>query len=155
MTGEWTHRWRHRAPVPVPVWNAVLSDVKRVVRASPVPLALDRNQVQEPPVVGPFDVQFDGVGDRGHQPLRITHVPDPRADAGGWSSIDTAGRPYELAVIATLLLVRERAQAWVDVETRSSRIRWRCAVRWTSELFGRGFELPKTDPLFFRGPERM
>jgi len=101
-----THYWRRPTELPTDRFAAAAKDIHRVVRSAGVPLAGFEGTGE--PVFTDNSVAFNGVGNARCEPFK---VHDTEFDRHGrpetFSFCKTEGLPYDLAVKAALVILKE------------------------------------------------
>ena len=98
----YTHYWTPRA-FTAEEWTIVCRDVRKIIKACPVPLALEYDEPGKKPEVSKEAIRFNGPNEAGHETFMIG-----RTDTG-FQFCKTNGKPYDAAVTAILAYL---AQTW-------------------------------------------
>jgi hypothetical protein len=132
----YTHYWSVVDPIDDVTWKQVCKDTRRLIAASPEPLAFESGAPSEPPLVNKKTIRFNAKGDRGHETLLLT--PERKR----FDFCKTAPQPYDLVVCAVLAAARDRSKA-ISVRSDGDSGDWAPALAWASEVLGR----PIGDPV--------
>jgi hypothetical protein len=97
----YTHYWSWGAFIDEKNYKAAMSDCRKIIRNSPVPLA-SWNCKGKPILRNGFN--FNGVGEEGHENFSMAVEPDRDA----WGFCKTASKPYDVVVVACLCAMQDR-----------------------------------------------
>ncbi len=130
----YTHYWDF-FEVDEKAYKKALTDIRNIVRASPVPLGNGAGDTgTKPKLTGP-SIELNGIGDEGHETFYIPAIP-----RNGGDSCKTAAKPYDLIVIAGLSRLAE--VPGITVSSDGIRADWLDGCNFASEILGRAVPNP-------------
>jgi hypothetical protein len=112
MIMGYTHFFHQRRNVSPLEWMNVSAMARRIIAASPAPLAREYDTPDVPPVVSQTLIAFNGIGSDGHETF---YLPRERPPQKTWEALEDRGfmfcktnmKPYDVAVVAMLHVLHE------------------------------------------------
>ena len=102
----YTHYFTQKGECTPVRWRRIQEDFMRCVQVCDVPIALEFDEAK-PPEISSKRIWFNGRGDDGHETMVLTR------DGEGFAFCKTAQKPYDVLVVALLLLAHRFARhAW-------------------------------------------
>ena len=143
----YTHYWNIRVLAPSPqeralltrtagaarqrLWTKAVSDMTKVIRKSPVPLAGPHGEGK--PELKKTSVAFNGVGPNAHETFDF-----PEQDG----FCKTAQKPYDIVVVACLAIAKDVFGNEIEVSSDGGAEDWDAGVRLASKVLGRDIDNP-------------
>ena len=129
----YTHYWDHKgaATEDAEAYELALSEVRKVVAASPVPLAGGFGDVGTKPELDD-GVRFNGVGHDSHETLSLRATPE-----AGFDCCKTARKPYDVVVTACLAVMADRLPTFTVSSDGDELEDWKAGCALASEVLGR------------------
>lgn len=126
----YTHYWTLSRPMTPDEFAAVAGDIAKIVAAAGVPLASEYDET-DPPQADAELIRWNGAGDDGHETFYLA------PDSTGFSFCKTAAKPYDVAVTASLLALKDRLGDVVRVESDGEPEDWQAGHALASRALGR------------------
>jgi hypothetical protein len=127
----YSHYWRPKKEPTDQQWQNILDGFKKlqalalISRDVPIQLEFDDSS---PPQKDEYCISFNGVGDYGHETFYLARV------STGFNCCKTARKPYDLMVMAVLLLMHRYApRAW-DISSDGGERDWLPALALVNSL---------------------
>jgi hypothetical protein len=105
----YTHYWTQQRDFSDQEWTDACQHIEAITgraQANGVRLAKEYDEPDAKPFFGPDHLQFNGVGENGHETFWITRVmgrePRYQGDNPAWAFCKTAYKPYDIVVTAAL-----------------------------------------------------
>ena len=134
-----THYWYRPTELPAEIFAAAVDDVRLVLKRLDLPLAGFEGKGE--PILTPSSIVFNGAGEDAVEPFEIQQVEfDRRGRAEFYGYCKTAGRPYDLAVRAALIVMQHHFRDKLKVMSDESPQSWGDARRVVHETLGYGDE---------------
>jgi hypothetical protein len=146
----YTHYWRFGAFITEKSYKQALSEIRKLIKASPVPLANHMGDVGTKPSVGPT-VSFNGVGEDSHETFILRADPTlvstdnrryPTDEINRFDFTKTARKPYDIIVTAALCVLQERLGASVEVTSDGNADDWEAGRAFAEKVLGRPVKVP-------------
>jgi hypothetical protein len=137
-----THSWRRPTELSAEAFRAAVADIRKVLKASNVPLAGFHGVGES--VMRDDAVVFNGVGRAAVEPFEIHCVEfDRLGRPAKFSFCKTAGLPYDLAVRATLIVLKHHLGDQISVTSDADDASWApaCQLVQNALSFGADFKL--------------
>jgi hypothetical protein len=114
----YTHYWKIPKTVPNGDWHDIVRDVAKIIEATNIPLALEYDEPEKKPEISPWCIQFNGVGDDGHETFLI------KPDLEEFSFCKTARKPYDTVVVAVLAYLGSVWPQYFDISSDGDPADW-------------------------------
>jgi hypothetical protein len=129
---EYTHYWRRPAIIPGAKWHPLCSDVRRLLKVSPVRLAWEHDEPTRKPEVSSSQIHLNGVRGEGYETFCVSRIggskwSPPDDDGRVFEFCKTGYRPYDLVVTACLVATKHRLGDLVTVESDGEDEEWQPA----------------------------
>jgi hypothetical protein len=118
---------------------AAVSDMEKLIKASPVPLAGGLGK-GKPKITTGKSVVFNGVEKDGND-----HETFSFPDDGGRNFCKTAQKPYDLVVVACLAAAKDRLGPLLEVSSDGDPDEWEEGVAFASKVLERVIANPITE----------
>ena len=126
----YTHYWKITDEIGDNAWAAICEDAEKLLAQSPCKLAWEYDEPTRPPQANEAFIQFNGVGDDGHETLLLERSPED------FVFCKTAQKPYDQAVCA-ILAVAAGHSPLIQVSSDGDMDDWKPALEWASQVLGR------------------
>jgi hypothetical protein len=133
----YTHYWRELNSVDESDYQAALSDIRKLVETSPIPL-FDGNGEGIPEVEGYISFNGDASKGEDHESFYLSATA---AENGSFEFCKTARKPYDLVVVASLAVLADRVKG-VIVSSDGDASDWTAGVKFASKTLGRIIKNP-------------
>ena len=147
----YTHYWEFGAFVGEKEYKQALSEIRKLIKASPVPLANRMGTPGTKPALG-ATVSFNGVGPEDDyetfilraDPILETVREDryPRETLNRKYFCKTAYKPYDGVVVACLCVLQERLGKGVEVSSDGDAGDWEEGRSFAEQVLGRPIKVP-------------
>ncbi|MBA3775431.1 MAG: hypothetical protein H0X11_03150 [Betaproteobacteria bacterium] len=139
-----THSWLRPTELPAGAFTDAVRDIQRLLKDANIPLA--GFEGQGPPVFLDDAIVFNGVAGAACEPFEIHQVEfDRRGRAEKFSFCKTQGLPYDLVVMAALIVFKHHLGETFKVMSDESDAAWSPARQLVSRATGLGSDF-KLDP---------
>ena len=101
----YTHYFELEETINEETWKSILMDVKSAALAS-YPLVQYEWDDKAAPQFDTKGIRFNGVGELGHETFVL------RPDDVSWAFCKTARKPYDVLVVATLIIVKHHCETF-------------------------------------------
>src|SRR4051812_15261012 len=109
-----THSWLRPTELPTDAFAAAVTDIRRVLESSSIPLA--GLEGRGAPILVDDGVAFNGAGAARCEPFEIHRVEfDRHGRLEKFSFCKTQGLPYDLAVKASLIVLKKHLHDLITV----------------------------------------
>lgn len=85
-------------PFTADEWRHLSNAVKKIIRTTAYPIAKEYDEPNQPPTITDGLIAFNGVGDDGHETFWLER------HGHGFNFCKTAEKPYDVVVVATLIV---------------------------------------------------
>lgn len=146
----YTHYWRFGAFIGEKEYKKALQEIRKLVKASPIPLANGMGDEGTKPEVG-ATVSFNGVGEDAHEtfllrkdPILVATKPDryPSEEFSRFNFCKTAQKPYDVVVVACLCVLQERLGKSIEVSSDGDAEEWEDGRVLAEKVLGRSVKTP-------------
>ena len=132
----YTHYWTIKRPLTKKVWRAIMSDTRKLLAATVLPLAAEFNTPDEKPIVSAELIRFNGIGAEGHETFMLSrHKVE-------FEFCKTNQKPYDVIVCAVLIVAAHHAGKAIDVSSDGDAMDWAAALGFARQVLGAELMLP-------------
>jgi hypothetical protein len=132
--------WQTAGELPPDKWDSITSDFQALLGRLPesVQLVSWNGKEGTSPEVSAERISFNGVGERGHESM----VLGRRCPERMFQFCKTARKPYDLAVVALLILIYQHAPEFFRLESDGGAEEWKPALNWVNSVLGVQYAIP-------------
>lgn len=121
-------------------WHALVADFKHLYASSmitsPLPIQRETN-TPDAPLADDHAIVFNGIGEDGHETFYF-----PRKEDSNFNFCKTASKPYDLAVVATLILAHHHMPHCYSIRSDGTRADWKDGQHLIKTLLGITLDIP-------------
>lgn len=133
----YTHYYEQKQPPTAEQWSAISGGFKKLMAAAflttAFPIQRDHDDTS-PPEITATHIIFNGIGDSGHETMSLGEE--------AWFC-KTNGKPYDVAVVALLILANHYAPDSWDITSDGVISDWQPTLDWMNSTGLAEFTLPK------------
>jgi len=133
----YTHYYTTKAPITPSDWSKIAERARKLIEKSPVPLAYEYDEADEPPIADEEVIRFNGVDDDGHETFVVT------PDKVGFGFCKTAQKPYDLVVVACLLVLNKVLGDKIEVSSDGDAEEWHDGKAYAETTLDETFKMPR------------
>ena len=134
-----THYFPHEK-VLKSVWTDILAGCKRAHALLPESIKITGcSKYGAEPHFGADEIWFNGVSDEGHETFSLY-----RQGSGGFEFCKTARKPYDVLVVACLLIYAHFSPGTIELSSDGERKDWAAGKKLAESALGLAVEIPKT-----------
>lgn len=136
----YTHYWRPKKPPTDAQWQDITDGFKKLQTLGLLTKALPiQREYDDPnsPEVGQDGIIFNGIGNAGHETFYVE-----RNTEAAFNCCKTARKPYDMVVMAVLLLMDHFAPEVWRISSDGGRSEWQPAINWLNTTRLGAFTLP-------------
>jgi len=145
----YTHYWYRPRTIGKPIWGEIARDVTKVLAEVDKTKPLAGHDGTGSMSLGRDEIVFNGREPEDYETFCLTRVCATRCrddhDGRHFDFCKTAKRPYDLAVMAVLVVLKHHLKDAAVVYTDGENADWHPAMFLCQELLGYGRELTITD----------
>ena len=138
----YTHYWRLGPFIEEKSYKKALTECRKIIKASPVPLG---NAYGDGKPKLNNGVWINGVGEDGHETFALGSIPIRESGGSdpGFNFCKTARKPYDLIVVACLLVLHDRLGESVGVSSDGEPHEWEAGREFASKVLKREIKIPQ------------